>query len=90
MSGATSDLSPALTPAQCRAGRALVGLRQGELAALAKVSRKTLTDFENGERQPYPRTIRDIREALEEKGVIFLQADDDGGLGVRFRNTHGS
>jgi transcriptional regulator with XRE-family HTH domain len=60
-----------------------VGLQQGELAALAKVSRKTLTDFEKGVRQPYERTIRDIREALEHAGVVFLSADDFGGAGVR-------
>ncbi|MBK1670809.1 hypothetical protein CKO28_22590 [Rhodovibrio sodomensis] len=79
----TRQTPPVLIPAQCRAGRALVGLQQGELAVLAKVSRKTLTDFEKGIRQPYERTIRDIREALEHEGVVFLDADDFGGVGVR-------
>jgi hypothetical protein len=41
-------------------------------------------DFERGARRPLERTLRDIRIALEQTGVIFIDEDDEG-PGVRLR-----
>ena len=54
------------------------------LAEAANVAERTLIDFERGARQPYDRTLADIRRALEQAGVIFIDADDEG-PGVRLR-----
>ena len=74
---------PTLTPEQCRAGRGLLGWTQRDLALAAEVAIKTVTDFERGRRQPYPRTLADMRRALEDAGLTFL-AENGGGEGVRF------
>ena len=67
-----------LTPAQCRAARALLNWSQAALAEKAAVAKQTLTDFERGARQPYPRTLADIRAALEAAGVEFTNGDAPG------------
>lgn len=74
-----------LTPAQCRAARALLDWSQGDLAAESKVATKTLADFERGKRTPYDRTLADIRVALEAAGVEFIP-ENGGGAGVRWRD----
>jgi len=61
-----------MTPAQCRAARALLGWSQEELSVAASVSRKTIADFEADKRTAYDRTLRDLRAALEEAGVEFI------------------
>ena len=69
-------------PEQCRAGRALLNWSQEELAKRARVAKQTLADFERGARSPYPRTLADIRAALEAEGVEFTNGDAPG---VRLR-----
>ncbi|EKE76552.1 MULTISPECIES: helix-turn-helix domain-containing protein [Oceanibaculum] len=71
---------------QCRAARALLGINQLELAAMAGVAKQTLADFERGARTPYARTLDDVVNALEKAGIQFLPAGDDHGEGVRFRD----
>ena len=75
-----------ITAGQLRAARGLLGLSQRDLAALSKVSRATIADFEAGKRQPYPRTLADLQRSLEAAGVAF--ASDDDLLGVRIRRSH--
>lgn len=76
------------TPAQCRAARALLNWTQATLAERAGVARKTVADFELGERVLHVRTRRDITATLEEAGIEFLSGDSAGGAdhgdGVRF------
>jgi transcriptional regulator with XRE-family HTH domain len=72
----------AITSAQSRAARALLGLTQGDLAALSSVSQRTIASFETGERPPIPSILAALQRALEEAGVEFL-AENGGGLGVR-------
>lgn len=75
-----------ITAEQCRAARALVGWSQDELAAQSTVAKPTIAGFEAGRRQPYPRTLADLRRALEAVGVTFLaggEASPGGGPGVR-------
>ena len=54
------------------------------LAEAANIAERTLIDFERGARQPYDRTLADIRRALEDAGVIFIDEDDEG-PGVRLK-----
>lgn len=75
-----------ITPEQCRAARALLGISQGQLSEVAGVATPTIADFERGARTPYQRTLQDIREALEAAGVEFI-AENGGGPGVRIKKA---
>jgi transcriptional regulator with XRE-family HTH domain len=78
-----------INAAQLRAARGLVGWSQEALAKAANVARGTIADFESGKRDPYPRTLDDLRLTLEAAGVIFV-AENGEGPGVRLRKelTH--
>ena len=72
---------------QCRAARALIGWSQDQLAEASLVAKATIANFESAKRNPYPRTLDDLRAALEAAGVVF-QADGEmveGGPGVRLK-----
>lgn len=73
-----------MTPAQCRAARAIIGAEQGQIADAAGVARATLIDFEKGQRVPRKATVAAVRAALEAAGVEFI-ADNGDGEGVRLR-----
>ncbi|WP_348627877.1 MULTISPECIES: transcriptional regulator [unclassified Mesorhizobium] len=73
-----------ISPAQCRAARALIAWSQDQLAEASRVATATIATFETGKRVPYPRTIDDIREALENAGIVFIDKNGDG-PGVRLR-----
>lgn len=73
---------PVSSPAQCRAARALLRWTQGMLAQHATVARKTVADFELGNRSLHRRTRLDITVALEAAGIEFIWGGD--GEGVRF------
>lgn len=63
-----------LTPATCRAGRALVDLTQEELAERAGVGRSTIRDFEKGRHALHRSTERSILRTLRDAGVVVLPA----------------
>lgn len=67
-----------MTPAQCRAGRALLELTQPLLASAASVSLSTVVDFEKQRRQVSKRSVAAIRSALEASGVVFLDENGNG------------
>jgi transcriptional regulator with XRE-family HTH domain len=75
-----------LLPSQSRAARALLNWSRGELAERCSVSLAALADFEAEKRQPYERTLADIRAALESAGVEFIP-ENGGGAGVRLRKA---
>ena len=75
-----------MTPSQCRAARAIIGISQGELSTISDVAKRTIASFENETRAPYDRTIKAIREALESSGVDFID-ENGGGAGVRLRKN---
>lgn len=76
-----------MTPGQCRAARALVGMEQSELADASGIARATVIDFEKGQRLPRAGTVAALRAALEAAGVIFV-AENGEGPGVRLRKSH--
>ncbi|MCA1971592.1 MAG: helix-turn-helix transcriptional regulator [Caenispirillum sp.] len=66
----------------------MLGWTRQQLAEQAKVGAATLADFEAGKRQPYARTLADIRRALEAGGVVFIpegQPSSGGGAGIRLK-----
>lgn len=73
-----------LTPAQCRAARALINMTQNTLADLADLSAVTLNQFENGKRIPGLVHLLALRAALEVEGVIFIDQRKYG-RGVQLR-----
>ena len=77
-----------LTPNLCRAARALLGWSQDQLAEASTVATKTIADFERQARTPYTRTLRDVRFALENAGIVFIDANG-GGPGVRLKKGGG-
>ncbi|WP_108819343.1 helix-turn-helix domain-containing protein [Pseudovibrio sp. Alg231-02] len=77
-----------ITPAQCRAGRALIGWSQGDLEEKSKVAKKTIADFERDVRNPYARTLADLQSAMESAGVAFIP-ENGGGAGVRLSKKSG-
>ncbi len=56
---------------QCRAARSLLDWSQDELAKRVNCAKKTITDFEKGNRSPQSRTIRDIIKIFEDFGIEF-------------------
>ena len=78
-----------MTPAQCRAARALLDMSQQDAATSASIGIQTLIAFESGNRTPYARTLSAIRAALEAAGVVFLPENGNGpGVALR-KETRG-
>ena len=75
-----------MSPAQCRAARALIEFSQAELAAKAKVGQSTVRNFEAGRTIPVANNLEAIRRVLEAAGVEFI-AENGGGPGVRLRKA---
>jgi transcriptional regulator with XRE-family HTH domain len=75
-----------ISSAQCRGARGLLGWSQADLSEASKTATKTIADFERGARQPYPRTLEDVRRALEQAGIEFI-SENGGGPGVRLRKV---
>jgi transcriptional regulator with XRE-family HTH domain len=73
-----------ISPAQCRGARGLLGWSQSDLSEASKTATKTIADFERGAREPYMRTLEDVRGALERAGIEFIE-QNGGGPGVRLR-----
>jgi transcriptional regulator with XRE-family HTH domain len=73
-----------MTPAQCRAARALLDWSQQRLAESARVSDATIRNFEGGKSAPQNATLDVLCRALESAGVIFVE-ENGAGPGVRLR-----
>ena len=74
-----------LQTAQIRAARALLGWRQDHLARAAKVGIATIRRIEglDGPITGYISTIVRIHDAFERAGIMFIEADSAGGIGLR-------
>lgn len=75
-----------ITAEQVRAARALLNLKQRDLADLSEVSVRTIAHFEAGERRPVPATLQALKRALEAAGVVFIDGNGEG-PGVRLKRS---
>lgn len=73
-----------MTPAQCRAARALINWTQPKLAENAGLGLSTVVDFERSRRLISSEAIEALRLSLEAAGVIFV-AENEEGPGVRLK-----
>ena len=73
-----------MTAAQCRAARALLGMKQRELADAAGVAEQTIRQLELGRAASHAGTMALLRQAFEARGVVMVEKDEAGGAGVRF------
>ena len=76
-------------PREIRAGRALLGWGQIELAKAAKVGVATVRRLEasGDEVRGSVETLLKIQRALEEAGIEFIPAEGGKGPGVRLRQA---
>ena len=70
--------------AQIRAGRALLGWSQVDLAERTGLSKTVIASLEQGNTDARMSTLALIRKAFDEAGVTFI-TDRDGSYGVRRR-----
>lgn len=73
-----------LTPATCRAARALLGWSQQDLADHSGVGRVTVADYERGKSQLQRGSVHLLVQALASYGVVILR---EGGQGVLLRDN---
>ena len=71
-----------MTPEQCRAARAWLGLSQQELATRANVNKNTVHLYEAGQRTPTPNNLAALRRAIEAEGIrlLFDEAGQAAGI----------
>lgn len=72
-----------ISPAQCRAARAMLNWSQEELARKAQLARATIADFEREVRKPIINNLIAIQNALEIGGIEFI-TNQGSGEGVKF------
>ena len=75
-----------MSPAQCRAARALINFTQPRLAETAGVGLSTVVDFERERRQVSDESVQKMTQALVAAGIDFIPRNG-GGLGVRLRSS---
>jgi DNA-binding XRE family transcriptional regulator len=67
-----------ITPAQIKGARAMLGLKQIELAQRAGISETGLIDIESGDADPKTSTLTAIQRALEGAGIEFTNGGRPG------------
>ena len=73
-----------ITPAQCRAARALLDWKQIELANHSDVGITAIRTFERGKTSPHKITLKALKETFETAGVEFIDKNG-GGPGLRLK-----
>ena len=73
-----------ITRLQVRMARAALKWGVRDLGRNAGVAANTVSRFENGMGTTVA-TLGQIQQALEDRGVVFIPADDTGGPGVRLK-----
>jgi transcriptional regulator with XRE-family HTH domain len=67
-----------LSPAQCRAARALLNWSQDQLVRHSNITKKTIADFERGATTPRRQTLDQILAAFDTAGIEFLNGNRPG------------
>jgi hypothetical protein len=86
MDARVKDTSGAMTAAQSRAARGLLGWTLDQLIAASGMSKRTLIRFEASRGTPRASTVLAVRATLEAAGVEFID-ENGGGPGVRLRKA---
>ncbi len=74
-----------MTPLQLKLARTALNLSIRDLAKIADVAPSTIMRFESGTGGTQRRTLDHIQGVLEERGVMFIDADNTGGPSVRLK-----
>jgi len=72
-----------INPAMIRAARALLGWKQTDLAEASGVALIVIKNIERSATDPRLSTMVRIEHAFEVAGIRFINADGDGGEGLR-------
>jgi transcriptional regulator with XRE-family HTH domain len=77
-----------ITATQIRAARALLRWSAEQLSERSGLSLPTIQRMERAEGIPssYAKNLQAVRDTFEEAGVVFIDRDDSGGVGVRLRD----
>jgi transcriptional regulator with XRE-family HTH domain len=67
-----------LSPAQCRAARALLNWSQEDLVRASGITKKTIADFERGATTPRPQTLAQILAVFGNAGIEFVYGKRPG------------
>jgi transcriptional regulator with XRE-family HTH domain len=67
-----------ISPATCRAARALLDWSQQQLATAANVGLSTVKGFESSNKSPMRNNLDAIQRALEAAGVTFTNGGEPG------------
>jgi len=73
-----------MTPAQCRAARALLNMTQSQLGRAAKLGLSTVVDFEKQRRSVSEAAVSALEAALHRAGIEFTEGGG-GGEGLYLR-----
>jgi transcriptional regulator with XRE-family HTH domain len=65
----------AISPAQCRAARALLNWSREQLAEMSGVPVRTLADFETGATTPRAATLQKLSEAFGREGIALISVN---------------
>jgi transcriptional regulator with XRE-family HTH domain len=60
-----------------------------DLAKAADIAANTVSRFENGRNEPNTLTLKAMKAAFEAAGVLFIDADETAGAGVRLKQSSG-
>jgi transcriptional regulator with XRE-family HTH domain len=74
----SDSVDHALSPAQCKAARALLAWNQQELAQRAQIGVSTVADFERGKRTPTSNNIDAMSAAFTAAGISFANGGVQG------------
>jgi transcriptional regulator with XRE-family HTH domain len=78
-----------ISPAQCRAARALLDWSREQLAEKSGVPIRTLNDFETGATAPRAATLDKLHASFGRAGIAFVDAHNDvGGVILLQRPLH--
>lgn len=74
-----------ITPLQIKLARTALGLGVRDLAAAAEIAPSTIHRFETDKGSMHSRTLDRVQQVLEERGIIFISADENAGPGIRVK-----
>lgn len=78
---------PPITPLQARLARAALGLSLRDLGEVTGLAPNTITRLELGRGGVHAANLARLRDVFEQRGVVFLPADEIGEATVRLKHA---